>query len=57
MPKRKCPYLVITNRSSTLYNIANPATPGHQVLGTYHTNMFRLYELPPSKDKVSVALI
>lgn len=56
MPKREGPYLVITNRSPTTYDVADPATPD-EVLGTYHTNMMRPYELPPSKNKGPVTPI
>ncbi|XP_035219327.1 uncharacterized protein LOC118192458 [Stegodyphus dumicola] len=56
MPKREGPYLVITNRSPTTYDIADPAT-SDQVLGTYHTNMMRPYKLPPSKDQGPVTPI
>ncbi|GBM27847.1 Retrovirus-related Pol polyprotein from transposon 297 [Araneus ventricosus] len=48
-PKRKGPYLVVTNRSPTTYDLSDPSTPD-QVIGTYHTNMLKPYELPPEKN-------
>ncbi|GBM59244.1 hypothetical protein AVEN_205078-1 [Araneus ventricosus] len=49
MPKREVPYLVITNRSPTTYDIADSAKP-YEVLGSYHTSALRAYELPVSRN-------
>ncbi|GBN35337.1 hypothetical protein AVEN_228210-1 [Araneus ventricosus] len=49
MPKREGPYLVITNRSPTTYEIADPAKPD-EVLGIYHSSALRVYELLISRD-------
>ncbi|GBN50307.1 Protein NYNRIN [Araneus ventricosus] len=53
MPKREGPYLVITNRSPTTYDIADPAKPD-EVLGTYHSSALRAYELPVSRDSGTI---
>ncbi|GBN77661.1 hypothetical protein AVEN_128466-1 [Araneus ventricosus] len=53
MPKREGPYLVITNRSPTTYDIADPAKPD-EVLGTYHSSALRAYELPVSRDSRTI---
>ncbi|GBN09022.1 Transposon Tf2-6 polyprotein [Araneus ventricosus] len=55
-PKREDPYLVVTNRSPTTYDLSDPSTPD-QVLGTYHTNMLKPYELPPEKNTSPVVPI
>ncbi|KAF8794855.1 hypothetical protein HNY73_002777 [Argiope bruennichi] len=49
MLKREGPYLVVTNRSPTTYDIADPAKPD-EVLGTYHNSALRAYELPVARD-------
>ncbi|GBM95588.1 Transposon Tf2-9 polyprotein, partial [Araneus ventricosus] len=55
-PKREGPCLVVTNRSPTTYDLSDPSTPD-QVLGTYHTNMLKPYELPPEKNTSPVVPI
>ncbi|GFY17299.1 integrase catalytic domain-containing protein [Trichonephila clavipes] len=40
MPKRDGPYIIVTQRSPTTYEVANPNNP-HQVLGTYHSSALR----------------
>ncbi|GBM86212.1 hypothetical protein AVEN_239242-1 [Araneus ventricosus] len=55
-PKREGPYLVVTNRSPTTYDLSDPSTPD-QVLGTYHTHMLKPYELPPEKNTSPVVPI
>ncbi|GBN69154.1 hypothetical protein AVEN_240876-1, partial [Araneus ventricosus] len=55
-PKREGPYLVVTNRSPTTYDLSDPSTPD-QVLGTYHTSMLKPYELPPEKNTSPVVPI
>ena len=42
MPKREGPYLILTLRSPTTYEIADPANP-HEVLGTYHVSALKDY--------------
>ncbi|XP_035233490.1 protein NYNRIN-like [Stegodyphus dumicola] len=54
MPRREGPYLAVTNRSPTTYDIADPAKPD-EVLGTYHSSALRAYELSVSRDSGSVA--
>ncbi|GBM00598.1 hypothetical protein AVEN_77396-1 [Araneus ventricosus] len=54
MPKYEGSYLVITNRSPTTYDIADPAKPD-EVLGTYRSSALRAYELPVSRDSGTVA--
>ncbi|KAF8784452.1 Transposon Ty3-I Gag-Pol polyprotein like [Argiope bruennichi] len=49
MPKREGPYLVVTNRSPTTYDIADPAKL------TYHSSVLRAYELPVARDSGTVA--
>lgn len=48
MPKREGPYVVITNRSPTTYDIADPASPD-QPLGTYHVSALKTYYEPQVK--------
>lgn len=45
MPKREGPYLILTLRSPTTYEIADPANPD-QVLGTYHVSALKDYHEP-----------
>ncbi|GFX59943.1 integrase catalytic domain-containing protein [Trichonephila clavipes] len=45
MPKRNGPYIIVTQRSPTTYEVANPNNP-HVVLGPYHSSALR-----PSIDK------
>ncbi|GBL99608.1 hypothetical protein AVEN_68866-1 [Araneus ventricosus] len=52
-PKREGSYLVITNRSPTTYDIADPAKPD-EVLGTYHSSALRAYELPVCRDSGTI---
>ncbi|KAF8785925.1 Retrovirus-related Pol polyprotein like [Argiope bruennichi] len=54
MPKREGPYLVVTNRSPTTYDITDPAKPD-EVLWTYHSSALRAYELPVARDSGIVA--
>ncbi|KAF8788036.1 hypothetical protein HNY73_009573 [Argiope bruennichi] len=54
MPKREGPYLVVTNRSPTMYDIADPAKPD-VALGTYHSSALRAYKLPVARDSGIVA--
>ncbi|GFU06892.1 uncharacterized protein NPIL_304241 [Nephila pilipes] len=51
MPKPEGPYLVITNRFTIKYDIADLG----EVLGTYHSSALRAYELPVSRDSGTVA--
>ncbi|GFX47812.1 transposon Tf2-6 polyprotein [Trichonephila clavipes] len=37
MPKRDGPYIIVTQRSPTTYEVANPKNP-HEVLGPYHSS-------------------
>ncbi|GFW68695.1 integrase catalytic domain-containing protein [Trichonephila clavipes] len=41
MPKRDGPYIIVTHRSPTTYEVANPNNP-HEVLGPYHSSALRL---------------
>ncbi|KAF8785739.1 Retrovirus-related Pol polyprotein like [Argiope bruennichi] len=54
MPKREGPYLVITNRSPTTYDIADPAKPD-EILGTYRSSPLRAYEFSVARDSGIVA--
>ncbi|KAF8773655.1 hypothetical protein HNY73_016295 [Argiope bruennichi] len=45
---------VVTNRSPTTYNIADPAEPDG-ILGTYHSSALRAYEIPVARDSGTVA--
>ncbi|GFW83847.1 retrovirus-related Pol polyprotein from transposon 17.6 [Trichonephila clavipes] len=40
MPKRDGPYIIVTQRSPTTYEVANPNNP-HEVLGPYHSSSLR----------------
>ncbi|GFT05896.1 integrase catalytic domain-containing protein [Trichonephila clavipes] len=40
MPKRDGPYIIVTQRSLTTYEVANPNNP-HEVLGPYHSSALR----------------
>ncbi|GFT81023.1 integrase catalytic domain-containing protein [Trichonephila clavipes] len=40
MPKRDGPYIIVTQRSPTIYDVANPNNP-HKVLGCYHSSALR----------------
>ncbi|KAF8790279.1 Transposon Ty3-I Gag-Pol polyprotein like [Argiope bruennichi] len=54
IPKWEGPYLVVTNRSPTMYDIADPSKPD-EVLGTYHSSALRVYELPVVRGSGIVA--
>ncbi|GFW76768.1 uncharacterized protein TNCV_4944851 [Trichonephila clavipes] len=40
MPKRDGPYIIVTHRSPTTYEVANPNN-SHEVLGPYHSSVLR----------------
>ncbi|GFY12141.1 integrase catalytic domain-containing protein [Trichonephila clavipes] len=40
MPKRDGPYIIVTQRSPTTYEVVNPNNP-HEVLGPYHSSALR----------------
>ncbi|GFT17144.1 40S ribosomal protein SA [Trichonephila clavipes] len=40
MPKRDGPYIIVTQRSPTTYEVANPNNP-HEILGPYHSSALR----------------
>ncbi|GFV04870.1 retrovirus-related Pol polyprotein from transposon opus [Trichonephila clavipes] len=40
MPKRDGPYIIVTQRSPTTYEVTNPNNP-HEVLGPYHSSALR----------------
>ncbi|GFU69557.1 hypothetical protein TNCV_1351171 [Trichonephila clavipes] len=42
MPKRDGPYIIVTQRSPTTYEVANPNNP-HEVLGPYHSSALHPY--------------
>lgn len=48
MPKREGPYRILTLRSPTTYEIADPANPD-QVLGTYHVSALKEYHQPEAE--------